>query len=1004
MGRVEQMMQARGLNVSGSLSAPANAASKAKVQALHEEQALKTASNTAAAPAAPVSKATTSRGRVSLDPERGYSPGRERARRQYVSLPEPRKTETAPVDYRRAVELNRLNHDLNRLEAQRRQAAVDLDMDALNRVNGDMKRLRAAGGEQTLGDRASDTLSTIFSGSGASYVNTLGTAQELAGAARRRYLPLEIEQKEKELARYLENARCAGDDAERQYWEYEAQRAREALAGYRAGIQESWTQGERLHTLADRMQDDSAKYRESARDGLGKFGSDVVDAGISFGQSLADNAIGAVTGTGMAPFVIRAFGGAAQDARRGGADLDQQLRYGTAQAAKEYITEKLFGLAVPQRLLGKAGTGSLDDAVERGIRNVTERLARTPAGRKVLGGLLTWGAGGATESLEEGIGALIENTLINPNLRAWDPDTRTGQEKFEDGLHDMLVGGLSGLMGVPNLVSYHPNTAQSLSLSTLEDTGAQPGQTAPAAQATPVQRDVLMEAAARGGRLEAETTGHQNTVLEIGDPDMSLVERVRQFIPQMQNMGPVAEVTGTEIPAGGKIVDRLVNFINMIGGKVNRPGFGDVLFSRGRIKSSMLGHGVGPAKIDVFAAVPKVIQSGRQIDFQPNWKGRGYDTYTFMAPINYKGRNYLGVIVTKDAQSSRYYLHEVVDADGNVLFRNDENPASASDGTSALSGDLDTVANAGALNQSPSDGRASHKGTFDTVETLSVGGTRPPVSDITQRSGAVKPQGTDALTQILLDSIKPAERSRPLDVMEREVQRLYGRRDSAVDGGGLQETGGLPAAADIRELYAAAFQNRLVQPGIAQGWLAELEVPALYQEYLRRICGVQPAVPLLPERSGAGREGPADIEGGALVPMLPDTAFPERSGAEPEPLVENPAESDIIRKDILIHKSLGAKAKNYPIYDPSSSKYYFLVEGTRIRNPKVFAGKGGVKPLRPEVAEGLSEQIGGKPSEWQHCKGIGLLDREGEEQEAEIHWFQEPSVGKHRFRVKEWFD
>ena len=52
------------------------------------------------------------------------------------------------------------------------------------------------------------------------------------------------------------------------------------------------------------------------------------------------------------------------------------------------------------------------------------------------------------------------------------------------------------------------------------------------------------------------------------------------------------------------------------------------------------------------------------------------------------------------------------------------------------------------------------------------------------------------------------------------------------------------------------------------------------------------------------------------------------------------------------------------------------------------------------VAEGLSEQIGGTPSEWKHCKGIGDIDFYGEEQKAEIHRFEESSVGKHKFKIK----
>lgn len=109
-------------------------------------------------------------------------------------------------------------------------------------------------------------------------------------------------------------------------------------------------------------------------------------------------------------------------------------------------------------------------------------------------------------------------------------------------------------------------------------------------------------------------------------------------------------------------------------------------------------------------------------------------------------------------------------------------------------------------------------------------------------------------------------------------------------------------------------------------------------------------------------------------------------------------------EDFVIPRSLGAKAKNYMVFDPLSGDYFYFVEGTKIRNPKVFAGKGGVKKLNMEVMIGLSEQLGGEPTEWQHCKGIGTLDFYGEERDAEVHWFQEPSAGKHKFRVKNWLD
>ncbi len=111
-------------------------------------------------------------------------------------------------------------------------------------------------------------------------------------------------------------------------------------------------------------------------------------------------------------------------------------------------------------------------------------------------------------------------------------------------------------------------------------------------------------------------------------------------------------------------------------------------------------------------------------------------------------------------------------------------------------------------------------------------------------------------------------------------------------------------------------------------------------------------------------------------------------------------------KDVgfTIFRSVGARAKNYDILDPATGKYYHFSEGTRIKNPKIFAGKGGVKKLQPETMIGLSEQIGGKPLNWQHCKGVGTIDFYGEDREAEVHWFQEETVGKHKFRIKKWLD
>lgn len=62
------------------------------------------------------------------------------------------------------------------------------------------------------------------------------------------------------------------------------------------------------------------------------------------------------------------------------------------------------------------------------------------------------------------------------------------------------------------------------------------------------------------------------------------------------------------------------------------------------------------------------------------------------------------------------------------------------------------------------------------------------------------------------------------------------------------------------------------------------------------------------------------------------------------------------------------------------------------------------KNLKQEVVEGLVREYGGEPKKWQHAKGKGYIDYYGEIIKAEVHWFQEESVGRVKFKIKEWLD
>lgn len=108
------------------------------------------------------------------------------------------------------------------------------------------------------------------------------------------------------------------------------------------------------------------------------------------------------------------------------------------------------------------------------------------------------------------------------------------------------------------------------------------------------------------------------------------------------------------------------------------------------------------------------------------------------------------------------------------------------------------------------------------------------------------------------------------------------------------------------------------------------------------------------------------------------------------------------QRDIIIGRSVGAKARNYEVMDLDTGEMFHFAEGTKIQDVEVFAGKGVKSPFRK--AEKYAGRYGGKPEDWQHAKGFGVLATPEGDREAEVHWVQCSGVGKFEFFVKEWLD
>lgn len=174
---------------------------------------------------------------------------------------------------------------------------------------------------------------------------------------------------------------------------------------------------------------------------------------------------------------------------------------------------------------------------------------------------------------------------------------------------------------------------------------------------TPEQRELKMPTLGDENTVFADRAGAAMDYI----PGVIGEDAVLQGIQTVAGMEPVAAVQGTEFAKGEvDLVTQVTNYFDSLGNMVFNPQLGDVKLSRSGAKSD-IAHGIGRKKAAAFAAVPSVLENGRVIDYQTNWKGRGYDTAVVAAPITIQGENYLaGVVLTRSQKENSFYLHEVL--------------------------------------------------------------------------------------------------------------------------------------------------------------------------------------------------------------------------------------------------------------------------------------------------------------------------------------------------------
>lgn len=411
--------------------------------------------------------------------------------------------------------------------------------------------------------------------------------------------------------------------------------------------------------------------------------------------------------------VLSTAGNEYEQAKADGADDGRAYAYAALTGLLNSVVEASGGIDTltpdNKRVLRQWVDTMLDEGREEVIQGAVSRLAQNAV----------YGRENPLFSLED------ENAVVNPS---------TAAQEFLGGA---VVGGILG--GGQLAVQQGLNAAANRQAARRAQEGAQAaqGDGGPVTQGT-VQEDARGQESPENDKATARADSR------------AVVEKLRENIQRIGSMEPVSRLTGSEFQkSGGKLTDQVGAFFRRLGNRVTRRNFGDVILDERSIKND-IAHGIGRAKAITFAAVPDVIANGQQIDYQENWKGRGKDSYIFAAPVVFGNQRGFVAAVVIQGDDNRFYLHEVIGPDGELIYIKKDAPETVKTGISARGGDTGgseassdiTIpqesrgvnAPAAAMENemagAASDGRASSSGTVDTVAT-------PAAPSVAQGGGAV---------------------------------------------------------------------------------------------------------------------------------------------------------------------------------------------------------------------------------------------------------------------------
>lgn len=279
-------------------------------------------------------------------------------------------------------------------------------------------------------------------------------------------------------------------------------------------------------------------------------------------------------------------------------------------------------------------------------------------------------------------------------------------------------------------------------------------------------------------------TSAGSAITEQNKAKNTLAYTLASNLDAVRDMAPVSQLTGRELNDQNiKLSDQIRNFFKSLGNKVFRNGLGEVELGEYGVGGVLNHRPINRAKVVSLAAVPDVIQNGRQIGYDPNWKGRGYESYTFAAPVTVNGAPVYVAAVVNKLPNNKFYLSEMVDSNGNYV-RIEESPSGNSKNGLPMGPENQQGRDYAGPEELPEGGNPSATNTEPTPHFNNSIPKTPPDVNPNESVGAADRNFTGRAAYQDLLSDENSQRDRPGDVRPVEVPKVdgYGRNVSEFVG------------------------------------------------------------------------------------------------------------------------------------------------------------------------------------------------------------------------------